>query len=60
MYWMWENYVSDILSLRKLCKRCTDCEKIMYEMYWVWENCVTDVLNVRKLCKRCTDCEKNM
>ena len=29
MYWMWENFVGDELKVRKLCKRCTECEKNM-------------------------------
>ena len=26
-YRLWENYVRDVLSLRKLCNRFTECEK---------------------------------
>ena len=49
MYWVWENYVRDVLTVRKLCKRCTESVKIMW-----------DALIVRKICKRCTESVKIM
>ena len=60
MYWICENYVTDVLILRKLCNRCTESAKLLQQTYWLWENYVRDVLSLRKLCIRCTECEKIM
>ena len=60
MYWVWEKYVSDVLNVKKLCKRCTEFVKNMLQTNWLWENYVRDVLSLRKLCNTCTECEKIM
>ena len=60
MYWVWENYVTGVLNVRKFCKRSTESEKFMLEMHWLWEKYVRDVLNLWKLRNRYTDCEKTM
>ena len=38
IYWKWENFVKDVLKVRNICKSCTECGKIIYEMCWMWEN----------------------
>ena len=29
IYWMWENFVKDLLNVRKCSKKCTECVNIM-------------------------------
>ena len=57
--WMWENFVGYVLNLwklcnicteyEKMCKRCTECKKILWEMCWMSEYFLRNVENVIKL-----------
>ena len=29
IYWMWKNFVKDVLKVRNFCKSCTECGKFI-------------------------------